>query len=84
MYIETNEDNRVVMSAETKYIGMVEVTPPEEFEVEHQFDWKYFNGEWTYDPVVQPEPTPSWQDRIEAQTFYTAVMTDTLIDEEMM
>lgn len=28
-----------------------------------------------------PDPTPSWQDRIEAQMMYTAMMTDTLLEE---
>lgn len=29
-----------------------------------------------------PEPVPSEQDRLEAQVLYTALMTDTLLEEE--
>ena len=28
----------------------------------------------------EDKPEPTWQDRLEAQTFYTAMMTDTLLE----
>lgn len=29
-----------------------------------------------------PEPEPTWEDTIEAQVMFTAIMTDTLLEEE--
>lgn len=44
-------------------------------------DYLYVNGEYVYDPLPHPEPEPSQLDRIEAQGLYTAMMTDTLLEE---
>lgn len=50
-------------------------------------DYKYINGEFVYDPLPipepepEPEPEPTQLDRIEAQAIYTAMMTDTLLEE---
>ena len=46
-------------------------------------DYLYQNGEFVYDPIPEPETveTPSQRDRIEAQVTYTAMMTDTLLEE---
>lgn len=37
-----------------------------------------YEGEYTIEDDGEPEPAPSQIDRIEAQTTYTAMMTDTL------
>lgn len=37
-----------------------------------------YNGEYTIEDDGKPEPAPTQLDRIEAQTAYTALMTDTL------
>ena len=37
-----------------------------------------YNGEYTIEDDGEPEPAPTQLDRIEAQTPYTAMMTDTL------
>lgn len=50
--------------------------------------WKYEDGELALrtdeelkaERAAQPEPEPSQLDRIEAQTTYTALMTDTLLE----
>ena len=35
-----------------------------------------------YNPQPEPQPEePTWQDRMEAQITFTAIMTDTLIEE---
>lgn len=35
-----------------------------------------------YNPQPEPQPEePTWQDKMEAQVTYTAMMTDTLIEE---
>ena len=39
-----------------------------------------YNGEYTIEDDGQPEPAPTKFDRIEAQTTYTAMMTDTLME----
>ena len=41
-----------------------------------------YNGEYTIEDDGQPEPTaePTQLDRVEAQTTYTAMMTDTLLE----
>lgn len=39
-----------------------------------------YNGEYTIEDDGKPEPAPSQLDRIEAQTTYTAMMTDTLME----
>ena len=39
-----------------------------------------YNGEYTIEDNGEPEPVPTQLDRIEAQTTYTAMMTDTLLE----
>lgn len=39
-----------------------------------------YNGEYTIEDDGKPEPAPTQLDRIEAQTAYTAMMTDTLLE----
>ena len=39
-----------------------------------------YNGEYTIEDDGNPEPAPTQLDRIEAQTTYTAMMTDTLME----
>lgn len=39
-----------------------------------------YNGEYTIEDDGKPEPGPTQLDRIEAQTTYTAMMTDTLME----
>ncbi|MEG1782403.1 MAG: hypothetical protein RR253_04040, partial [Oscillospiraceae bacterium] len=44
-------------------------------------DYKYINSKYVFAPLPTPEivQTPSQIDKIEAQTTYTAMMTDTLM-----
>lgn len=47
-------------------------------------DYLFVNGEYVFDPVPTPEPPepePTDYDRLEAQVTYTAMMTDTLLEE---
>ncbi len=39
-----------------------------------------YNGKYTIEDNSKPEPAPTQLDRIEAQTTYTAIMTDTLME----
>ena len=45
-------------------------------------DYRYVDGEYVYDPIpVEPvDEKPSQLDIIEAQLFYTAMQTDTLLE----
>lgn len=47
-------------------------------------DYKYIDNEFVYDPKpepIPPIPEPTQIDKVEAQALYTAMMTDTLIEE---
>lgn len=49
-------------------------------------EYRYVDGEIIHDPLPEPEPepdAPTQLDRVEAQTMYTALMTDTLLEEEI-
>ena len=44
-------------------------------------DYLFVDGDFVYDPVLtETVHTPTWQDRMEAQIAYTAMMTDTLLE----
>lgn len=46
-------------------------------------NYRFEHGVFLYDPlpVLKQEDTPSILDRLEAQLIYTAMMTDTLLEE---
>lgn len=49
------------------------------------YEYRYVDGEYIYDPLPKQEeetPAPTQLDRVEAQTMYTALMTDTLLEDE--
>ena len=54
---------------------------PENFDFFTQNDYKIIDGELVYDPLPEQEEIPeaTWEDVIEAQVTYTALMTDTLL-----
>ena len=45
-------------------------------------DFKYIDGQYIYDPIPKPipDPQPTKLDLIEAQVLYTALMTDTVLE----
>lgn len=48
-------------------------------------EYRYVDGDFIHDPMPELEPTPATPtqlDRVEAQTMYTALMTDTLLEDE--
>lgn len=80
------EDNRILSVTYDQYAP--EWQPrvesfPEDVDL---YDYKYINKQFIYDPLP-PEPTPVPErtrlDIIEAQGLYTALMTDTLLEEEV-
>lgn len=51
---------------------------------ENYWDYVVVDGKLVYEPMPEPAPepeAPTQLDRVEAQTLYTALMTDTLIEE---
>jgi len=48
------------------------------------WDYKYENEQFVLDAIVipTPTPTPSDKEKLEAQVLYTAIMTDTVLEEE--
>ena len=76
------EDGRILSVTYDRF------APPEQQRVETLPDgdvteYRYVDGEFVYDPLPKPEEEdkPTQLDRIEAQALYTALMTDTLIEE---
>lgn len=57
-----------------------EKTIPYSIENEEIAKAEAYNGEYTIEDDGKPEPAPTQLDRIEAQTTYTAMMTDTLME----
>ena len=45
------------------------------------YEYRFVNGQYIHDPLPEPEQVPDQLDRIEAQLAYTAMMTDTLLEE---
>jgi len=46
-------------------------------------EYRYVDGAFLHEPQqeqAQPEAAPTQLDRVEAQAFYTAMMTDTLLE----
>jgi hypothetical protein len=67
MYFSFNDEGRVMISAsEPIFPGMVELTPPDGFDNEHQPDWIYSGGAWVHDPLEVPEEEmqPGYGERI--------------------
>lgn len=44
-------------------------------------EYRYLNGEFIPAPLQKAQEEPTQLDRIEAQLIYTAMMTDTLLEE---
>lgn len=57
-----------------------EKTIPYSIENEEIAKAEAYNGEYTIEDDGEPEPAPTQLDRLEAQTTYTAMMTDTLLE----
>lgn len=80
MFFSFNDKGRVMISAKKAiFPDMVELTPPEGFDDEHQPDWIY-NGAWVHDPLPVPEEEaqPSYDDRISALETENAQLKEAL------
>lgn len=44
-------------------------------------DYRFTDGEFVCDPLPEVQEVPTQLDRLEAQLIYTAMMTDTLLEE---
>lgn len=65
MFFAFNDENRVMISSEEPVApNMVELVPPDGFDLDFQSDWKFVNGVWQYDPMPKEEQLPTDSDRI--------------------
>lgn len=65
-YIQTDHTGRVVAwTFDEKYaVGFQEVNLPDGFDVDHMGDWVYRDGIWTHDPLPEPDPQPTLDERV--------------------
>lgn len=87
--IKRNNDDFIVLCDPEVYgsgynVVPKDVDPYNQYDIEEVRQYCIEHPEMVYpDYDPQPEPTePTWEDTIEAQVTYTAMMTDTLIDAE--
>lgn len=86
MYVLNLDEDRRILSAWDKLTGadygdrpIVDALPDGNL-----YDYRYEDGEYIHDPLPAPEQhdqQPTQLDRIEAQVLYTALMTDTILEE---
>ncbi|MCR5577227.1 MAG: hypothetical protein K6F56_09485 [Oscillospiraceae bacterium] len=79
--LNLSEENRILSATFEQYAApgqpLVEQLPEGDIA-----NYLYRDGAYVYDPLpAPPEPGPSDFDRLEAQAVYTAMMTDTLLEE---
>lgn len=81
--LNLSDDGRVLSATLPKYArpGAITVVTLPDGDIS---DHRYIDGEYVYDPLPEEETTtaPTQLDRIEAQTMYTALMTDTLLEDD--
>lgn len=65
-YIHVSSEGRIDgWTFDAKYaIGFEQVTLPEGFDVNRMTDWLYRDGEWQYDPLPDPDPQPTLEERV--------------------
>ena len=77
------EDRRVLSATFEKYAPADSVLV-DDLPEGNLADYLWQDGAFVYDPLPEPDPAPdepSQLDRVEAQAVYTAMMTDTLLEE---
>ena len=78
--LNLSEDGRVLSVTFPKY-APVDAATVEELPEGNLSDYRFDGSGFVYDPVlVEAVTTATWQDRMEAQIAYTAMMTDTLLE----
>lgn len=81
--LNLGENGRVLSATLPKYAqpGAVTVVTLPDGDIS---DYRYMDGGFVYDPLPEEEITtePTQLDRVEAQVMYTALMTDTLLEED--
>lgn len=77
-------DGRILSATKPEYAPVnaatVETLPDGDI-----YEYRYVNGEYIHDPLPKQEeetPAPTQLDRVEAQAMYTALMTDTLLEDD--
>jgi len=87
--IKIDEEKRIQWSTYEEYatedLILVESLPTGETEKEKDItNWLYVDSEYVYDPLPDPPPRPEPLDleKIDAQVLYTAMMTDTVLEDD--
>lgn len=82
-WIVYNKENVVLNDdGEVENQSFIPIHSPYSYENENIAKSEAYNGEYTIEDDGQPEPElePTQLDRVEAQSTYTAMMTDTLLE----
>ena len=78
-----DENNRIISDVAQRY-APADAIIVDKLPCGKYADYLYIDGEYVYDPLPihdEPDPQPTQLDRIEAQALYTALMTDTILEE---
>ncbi|MBE5927593.1 MAG: hypothetical protein E7270_11620 [Lachnospiraceae bacterium] len=88
IFIKTNDDKRITCVTTYRpnmvcYEDEIELENlPNGITLNNVHDYLYIDGEFIYDPVpVVTIEEPTVYDKLEAQVLYTAMMTDTLMED---
>lgn len=81
--LNLSDDCRILSATLPKYAqpGAITVATLPDGDIS---DYRYIDGECVYDPLPEEETTtaPTQLDRVEAQVMYTALMIDTLLEDD--
>lgn len=81
--LNLSDDGRILSATYPEYAPAIAITVDSLPDGDIS-EYRYVDGEYIHDPLPVPVsvPTPTQQDRFEAQLLYTALMTDTLLSED--
>lgn len=78
--LNIGDDGRVLSVTYEEY-GTQEMPVVDSVPDGNASDYLYVDGSYVYDPVPAKEEEPSEFELMQAQILYTAIMTDTLIED---
>jgi len=87
--IKLESNNRIAWATSPEFASesliLVETLPTGATDKEKDItNWLYVNSQYVYDPLPDPEPQPEPIDieKLDAQVLFTAMMTDTVLEDE--
>lgn len=72
----------VIVTENNNWIGTVEAPESTEVEIQNATEIDGFDVEYFKNTVNYTSTAATWQEKIEAQVLYTAMMTDTIVEED--